>query len=422
MNNMEYFETAYNVLSDIYIRSAYLDAAMSKVDISGAATKIIYGVLEKDVQLEYIVSEHVKQKPKASVLVLLKIGVYCLLYMDSLPDYAIVNGIVELAKKLGKSGVSGFVNAVLKNVAKKDFKFLSDGLENLSFTSAKPLWFVKRIVDEYGVDIAQKILNESPFELEHIRNNPKICSLNQVEKRLESEKTEFFETTVGGLSVRNCSSVKKMFSDGAITIQSPSSMLTVQIMKPYGEVLDLCAAPGGKSVYAAQINNSCNVTACDVNDLKVKQIKSYCKRMMVENLKTEVNDATKLNQNYVGKFDCVLVDAPCSCFGTFRKHPDVFLRHNESTIKQMAATQKKILSNAVQYLKNGGTLIYSTCTLFKEENFENVEFILKNSSLNPDEIDENLYKKVPCLKLSDNALTVLPFKEWDGFFIARFKK
>ena len=419
---MDYIETSYNALSEIYVRGAYLDAALAKVDLSGAATKIIYGVLEKDVQLEYIISDLVKQKPKSSVLVLLKIGAYCLTYMDSLPDYAVVNGVVEFAKKIGKSGVSGFINAILKKIATKHFNVPSDEINKISFDTSKPVWFVKRILKEYGKEVGGRILSEPPFELEHIRNNPKICSALQLKTKLQNENTEYIDSSVGGFSVRNCQAVKSMFFDGAITIQSPSSMFAVQVLKPYGEVLDLCAAPGGKSVYAAQYNRNCTVTACDLNDSKIKQIKSYCKRMTADNVSVQINDATKLNENFIGKFDCVLVDAPCSCFGTYRKHPDVFLRHDESVIKQISATQKKILDNAVLYLKRGGTLVYSTCTLFNEENIENVEYVLKKPSIVNNKIEEyDLPQNLPHIE-KNGTITVLPFKEWDGFFVAKFKK
>ncbi|MDY5345929.1 MAG: 16S rRNA (cytosine(967)-C(5))-methyltransferase RsmB [Eubacteriales bacterium] len=413
---MEYIETAYKALSDIYMKGAYLDAAMAKIEISPVATKIIYGVLEKDTQLNFVISSLVKEPPKTSVLVSLKIGAYCLLYMDSIPDYAIVNGVVEFVKKQGKTGVSGFVNAVLKKVARREFKVPTGELEKLAYDTSKPVWFVKKVIKQFGKDAAKEILNEQPFELEHIRNNSRLCTLIQIEKTLSAEAVEYTKSMAGGLNVRNCKAVKNMFSDGAITYQSPSSMTVVQALKPYGNVLDLCAAPGGKTVYAAEMNKGGFVTACDVSDAKVKQIKSYLKRMMITNVETKVNDAAKFNDEFVGKFDCVLVDAPCSCYGTMRKHPDVFLRHDENTIKQMAATQKKILLNAEKYLKKGGTLVYSTCTIFDEENACNVKYILENSALKLDKID------LPFDGAENGTITILPKEEWDGFFIARFVK
>ena len=410
---MEYLGVAYRALNKVFIEKKYLDDALTVASKDATATKIIYGVLEKNFQAEYVIGSLCKV-PDLAVGTLLKIGYYCLLYMDSLPDYAVVNGVVELSKKTGKAGLSGLINAVLKKISRREYKLPEDEMDKLCFESSKPKWFAKYILSKYDYETAISVLNSEPCEEEHIRANNRLCDLTQIEKMLSSATVEYQLTMAGGLKVKNCATVKNMFSEGVVTFQSPSSMLVCSALQPYGRVLDLCAAPGGKAVYLSELDTKCEVVACDINSRKINQIKSYAKRMCAPNVKAVINDGTVFNKDFENAFDCVLVDAPCSCFGTFRKHPDTFLRHDYSTVKQMSALQKKIVSNGVKYLKSGGTLVYSTCTLFKEENEDIVKYILKTSDLKLDKMN------IP-LK-NEGEVNILPLEEFDGFFIARFVK
>ena len=408
---MAYLSVAYKALCSVFIDKKYLDAALPIAAKDATATKIIYGVLEKNFQAETVINSLCKV-PDGGVGVLLKIGYYCLLYMDSLPDYAVVNGVVELSKKAGKGGLSGLINAVLKKISRREYSLPEKEKDRLLFDSSKPCWFADYILNKYDYETAVSILKSEPCEQEHIRANTRLCELAQIEKMLSSATVEYQLTIAGGLKVRNCATVKNMFSEGVVTFQSPSSMLVCAALQPHGRVLDLCAAPGGKSVYISELDKKCEVVACDINEQKVNQIKSYAKRMCATNVKTMINDGAVFNKDFENSFDCVLVDAPCSCFGTFRKHPDTFLRHDYSTVKQMSALQKKILSNAVKYVKSGGTLVYSTCTLFTEENEDIADYILKISDLKQEKMN------IP-LK-NDGRVNVLPLDEFDGFFISRF--
>ncbi|MBQ9276118.1 MAG: methyltransferase domain-containing protein, partial [Clostridia bacterium] len=164
------------------------------------------------------------------------------------------------------------------------------------------------------------------------------------------------------------------------------------------------------------------VTACDIHPHRVKLIQTYKERMHTPNVKTVVFDTSKFNEEWEERFDYVLLDAPCSCFGTFRKHPDVFLSREEKDIADIAKTQREILKNAVRYLKNGGTLVYSTCTLFDEENSQAVNFVLEKGKYELEKITFD--SKVLNDKFAGNngMISILPHAEYDGFFIAKIKR
>lgn len=413
-----YLEPSHQILSSIFRDKTYSTLALSKLTPNEAVTKIVYGVLERNTELEYIINALCAKKPQASIEIILKIAIYCLLYMDVLPDYAVVNETVDLTKKLGKGGVAGFVNAVLKKVCRREYtlpKYNEKGY--LSIKYSKPQWFIDKLVSQFGKDIAKTILDEPIMEKVHVRINSKLTSLAVVKATLRAQSVDFEQSAVGGLIVRNTVEVKEMFNRGISTYQSPSSMLAVKALgvSDGATVLDICAAPGGKSVLIAEENPKSTVVACDLYPHRVDLITSYKKRMNIENIDESQADATKFNPEFENKFDFVLLDAPCSCFGTFRKHQDVFLQHNLSSITQMQRLQSKIIENAKRYVKSGGVLLYSTCTLFDEENKHVVTNFLQNN-------DNFKLEKIDIPYQNEGTLSILPKEEWDGFYIARMRK
>jgi 16S rRNA (cytosine967-C5)-methyltransferase len=207
-----------------------------------------------------------------------------------------------------------------------------------------------------------------------------------------------------------------MFNSGWITFQSLSSIKTVLALGVAGKanVLDLCSAPGGKSVLIGELAPECNIVACDLHKHRVELIDKYAKRMGVDNISTVVNDATKLKKEWVEKFDYVLVDAPCSCFGTYKKHPDVFLNRNYDQCIELSKIQKSILENAIKYTKSGGTIVYSTCTLFDVENIDVVRSVLDKAELVNIDCDG--------LPKDKSYVRLLPDDGSDGFFIAKLRK
>ncbi|MBD5092462.1 MAG: 16S rRNA (cytosine(967)-C(5))-methyltransferase RsmB [Clostridiales bacterium] len=416
---------AYRILSGVYADGTYSNMALNGDSVTDMSTKLVYGVLENDVKTEYIINSLVDKKPQRAVSVLLKIGVYALLNLTDVPQFAIVSECVEAAKSIGKGGAGGFINAVLKKVARGEYKLPDESSEDyLSVTYSKPRWFVDKLIAQYGRKTAVEILSAQSEHLEHIRVNGRLSSVGEVTKKLERAKESYTLSEVGGIIARGTDSVKRMFDDGLVTYQSPSSMLAVQALAPKdgSQILDLCSAPGGKAVYISELCPHSTVYAGELHPHRISLIQKYKNRMHVPNVKAVQLDATKLKDEWVEKFDFVLVDAPCSCFGTFLKHPDVFLSRGEGDILSLQATQKLILANAAKYLKRGGVLVYSTCTLFEEENGEVVDSLLSSDKFRlehisaVDKIDGGKHKD------NDGRVQILPHGEYDGFYIARLMK
>lgn len=422
----KYIFEAHAALKKIYLDKSYGDEALGRGDVSALGTKLTYGVLENDILLEYILDECVSKRPRSDVWILLKIGAYALLELTNVPQYAIVSECVEVSKRIRDAkGASGFVNAVLKRVAARDYKLPEEGDKNYtSVTTSKPQWFIDRLTREYGEEETKALLATRADGLEHIRANSRLTTIENVAKTL-SEAGESFEfTDAGGLSVRVSDVVKKLFASGEITYQSPSSMLAVQAMgvTEGSAVLDLCSAPGGKAAYLSELNETGKITACELHPFRLKQIIKYAERMRATNILPMQFDATKFEKRFANAFDFVLVDAPCSCFGTYLKHPDVFLRRGESEISKLAATQKQILNNAAKYVAKGGVVLYSTCTIFDEENIDVVKPLLEDGKFALEHIDA--LDGIDGGKYSDNngAVRILPHGAYDGFFIAKLRR
>lgn len=422
----KHIDSAYKILSKVYQDGTYSNMAFLGERVSDMSTRLVYGTLEENVKIDYILSQLIEKKPQKSVLTLLKIGTYALLNLSDVPKFAIVSECVEVAKSNGKGGASGFINAVLKKVADGKYSLPKESDENyLSVTYSKPQWFCDKLEKQYGKEVARIILSAKSTTLEHIRINSRMASESDVEFLLKKNKTDFKKSDVGGYIVKANDAVRHMFDKGLVTFQSPSSILAVKALcvTDGAQILDICSAPGGKAVYMSELCPHGKVIACDLYPHRVALIQKYKNRMHTPNVKAIQADACVLNDEWKDAFDFVLCDAPCSCLGTFKKHPDVFLNKDESCISELATTQRQILENAAKYLKVGGAMVYSTCTLFKEEN-ENVvqDFLEKNV----DFVLEHLsgLEKIDGGKYLDNKgmIQILPHDEYDGFFIAKIRR
>ena len=234
---------------------------------------------------------------------------------------------------------------------------------------------------QYGCEKTIEIISAKSDTLEHIRINTRMATPSDVEFLLKKNKVEFKKSDVGGYIVKATDCVKHLFDKRLVTFQSPSSMLAVQSLNVTdgAQVLDICSAPGGKAVYMSEICPHGKITACDLYPHRVALIQKYKNRMHTPNVKAIQADACVLKDEWKDSFDFVLCDAPCSCLGTFKKHPDVFLNKDEKCVGELADTQRKIIENAAKYLKVGGRMVYSTCTLFKEENEDVVNDFLRKT-------------------------------------------
>ncbi len=422
----KHIDSAYKILSKVYQDGTYSNMAFLGERVSDMSTRLVYGTLEENVKIDYILSQLIEKKPQKSVLTLLKIGTYALLNLSDVPKFAIVSECVEVAKSNGKGGASGFINVVLKKVADGKYSLPKESDENyLSVTYSKPQWFCDKLEKQYGKEVARIILSAKSTTLEHIRINSRMATESDVEFLLKKNKTDFKKSDVGGYIVKANDTVRHMFDKGLVTFQSPSSILAVKALgvTDGAQILDICSAPGGKAVYMSELCPHGKVVACDLYPHRVALIQKYKNRMHTPNVKAVQADACVLNEEWKDAFDFVLCDAPCSCLGTFKKHPDVFLNKDESCISELAATQRKILENAAKYLKVGGAMVYSTCTLFEEEN-ENVvhDFLEKNVDFVLEHISG--LEKIDGGKYLDNKgmIQILPHDEYDGFFIAKIRR
>ena len=422
----KHIDSAYKILSKVFQEGTYSNMAFLGERVSDMTTRLVYGTLEENVKIEYILNQLVEKKPQKSVQTLLKIGTYALLSLTDVPKFAIVSECVEVAKSNGKGGASGFVNAVLKKVADNKFTLPSESDDcYLSVTYSKPKWFCDKLVAQYGKEKAIEIISAKSDTLEHIRANSRMATPSDVEFLLKKNKVEFKKSDVGGYIVKATDCVKRMFDKGLVTFQSPSSMLAVQALNVTdgAQVLDICSAPGGKAVYMSEICPHGKITACDLYPHRVALIQKYKNRMHTPNVKAIQADACVLSDEWKDCFDFVLCDAPCSCLGTFKKHPDVFLNKDEKCVIELADMQRKIIENAAKYLKVGGKMVYSTCTLFKEENEDVVnDFLAKNDGFALEKIDG--LDRIDGGKYKDNngTIQILPHEEYDGFFIARLQR
>lgn len=409
-----YLFSSYEILSKIYRDKTYsteaLYSALENKENPELIHRIVLGTLEKDVELSYVLFQLTKKPPKPSVAIVIKQGLYCLKYMDSLPDYAVINNSVELIKLLGKIPLAGFVNAVLNSAARGEYKMPEkDGsFGYYAVELSKPEWLIKLLSDEYGKEVALEILSTPNCTLSHIRANRRMMSDGELENLLKKEKIPFEKTEAGGFGVKVTPMIKGLFAEGKITYQSATSMLAAAALDVVDgmKVLDICASPGGKSVLIAERNPKAEVVACDLYPHRVTLIEKYASRMKIKNVFAAQNDATIFNPEYEGRFDRVLVDVPCSALGIIRKQPDILLNRKPDDINELASLQLKIAQNAVKYLKPNGKMVYSTCTVTKEENGDNVQKILKS---NPELtlISEKQY---------------LPDRLTDGFFVAVFNR
>lgn len=422
----KHIDSAYKILSKVYQDGTYSNMAFLGERVSDMSTRLVYGTLEENVKIDYILSQLIEKKPQKSVLTLLKIGTYALLNLSDVPKFAIVSECVEVAKSNGKGGASGFINAVLKKVADGKYSLPKESDENyLSVTYSKPQWFCDKLEKQYGKEVARIILSAKSTTLEHIRINSRMATESDVEFLLKKNKTDFKKSDVGGYIVKANDAVRHMFDKGLVTFQSPSSILAVKALgvTDGAQILDICSAPGGKAVYMSELCPHGKVVACDLYPHRVALIQKYKNRMHTPNVKAVQADACVLNEEWKDAFDFVLCDAPCSCLGTFKKHPDVFLNKDESCISELATTQRQILENAAKYLKVGGAMVYSTCTLFEEEN-ENVvhDFLKKNVDFVLEHISG--LEKIDGGKYLDNKgmIQILPHDEYDGFFIAKIRR
>lgn len=378
--------------ADILLEEAFRRHALKDVD-KGLLTELTYGVLRWKARLDWIISLFSSTKPakmERDILNILRLGAYQLLFLDRIPVSAAVNESVKIAKAMGQRQ-GGFVNAVLRAIDRGREKITypdlsSDPARHVSIKYSHPEWLVRRFINKLGIDEAISLCkaNNEPPPLT-VRVNSNAISRESLLLRFSEAGYDatFTPFSPAGLLLKGGGNVTGMpgFAEGLFTVQDEASQLISYILDPQpGEnILDACAAPGGKATHVAELMADTGVvTALDIRQQGVKKIEDNIKRLGLRSVKTEVSDTAKPLDEFEEKsFDRIILDAPCSGTGVLRRHPEGKWQKREEDIVKLSERQRELIENVSRYLKSGGVMVYSVCSVMKEEGEGVVNAFLK---------------------------------------------
>ena len=430
-------ETARNlalaVLEDVFIHQAYSNIALNQhlkgsrlsAADKGLVTEIVYGTVARKLTLEWYLSHFIQDRDKLDnwLYVLLLMSAYQVRFLDKVPDHAVVNEAVEIAKAR-KKGSEKLVNAILRRILREgwpDIATIKRKNKSDSIAYSLPVWLVSKLKEEYGEERAQAI-----FESLLVRNKAsiRVTDLSRKEEiKAVLEANDSPLAASGLVKEQGHFAGHDLFSEGAITIQDESSQLVAPTLDLQGheQVLDACAAPGGKTAHMASFLTSGKVTALDLYDHKLDLIQENAQRLGVEDrVQTQKLDARKVHEFFEkDSFDKILVDAPCSGIGLLRRKPDIKYNKETADFTSLQEIQLEILGSVCQTLRKGGIITYSTCTIVSEENFQVVETFLES---HPEFEQVKLEHECKDI-LKDGCILITPeLYGSDGFFISQFRK
>lgn len=450
-------ETALKVLYKIDAQKGYSNIVLNEEirkkqkelndkDI-GLISEIIYGVTTWRLTLDSIISKYSKIKIKKIspwILNILRMSIYQIIFLDKIPKSAAVNEGVKLAKKYGNSGSIGFTNAILRKIEYKDYEELfneADEIKKISKTTSMPEWIIKELKrDGLNINKIEEISKNSNIRPNiSVRVNRLKTTKEKLIRRLENKNINVQNGILNDFlafnKIRNIENMEE-FKEGLFTVQDEVAGLTALVLNPNpgDNILDACSSPGGKTTYLAEImNNEGKIEAWDIYEHRTKLVENAAKRLDIENIKTVVQDATIYNEKYENKFDKILLDVPCLGIGVLKRKPDIKWQKEEKDVEEITKTQYKILETCFKYLKPGGELVYSTCSIFKSENEDIVrKFIENNKNAKIEKIlfDENSNLKIEIegkkffekFLNKDGMLQVYQNEKTDGFFICKLAK
>lgn len=402
--------------------------------------RLFEGCVERKLQLDFIIDCYSKtktRKMKPVIRQLLRMGAYQILYMDAVPDAAACNETVSLAGKKGFSGLKGFVNGVLRTVSREKNKIpwpdmQKSQIQYLAVRYSIPEWLTEHFLKDYGAETTERIfgafLEEQPVT---VRMDERLSDEEQ-ERILEAVRNSGVQAEPHpylsyAYRLRNVSGLSRLpgFAEGVFQVQDVSSMFVSEIagLSPGMTVLDVCAAPGGKSLHAAcKLNGTGLVSARDLTEAKTAMIAENAARGDYPNLEILVRDARMICEEDIERADVVYVDAPCSGLGIMGKKCDIRYRISPEQMQELCLLQREILDTVCRYVKPGGVLIYSTCTLNRAENEEQAAYIGKKG-FQAESIDAFLPQELRSPQTADGYLKLLPgIHQSDGFFMARFRR
>ncbi|MGI6732825.1 MAG: 16S rRNA (cytosine(967)-C(5))-methyltransferase RsmB [Anaerovoracaceae bacterium] len=419
--------TAYLTLMDIEKNKAYSNLALNhhiavaKPDSKAFVRRLVYGVLENRIFLDYIIQHYLtdpSHKLDASDRTVLRMGLYQLAFMDSIPPYAAVTETVNLAKRYCK-GREGFVNAILRNYLRTKDKISlpdreTDEIAYLSVKYSYAPWIVKMWLAEYGSQFTEELLaegNKTPELV--IRPNLLKNSRKELKRRLENHGYEVHDGRMSHIALR----VKGeglldtfLYKSGMFSVQDESSMVVVDVLdpKPNEFIIDVCAAPGGKTMYIAErMENRGRIIARDLYKKKLDLLRKDADRLGISIIETGTWDASKTDSALAEQADRVLVDAPCSGLGIVRRKPEIKYKEWEGELESLPELQMRILNASSKYVKPGGVLLYSTCTINTAENQDITKAFLKENKQ----------------FIMEESIQLFPnITDTDGFYICRMRR
>ncbi|MFJ7728978.1 16S rRNA (cytosine(967)-C(5))-methyltransferase RsmB [Neobacillus sp. NPDC097160] len=422
--------------SNLLLNNVIEKNELSAVDV-GLLTELTYGTLQRRMALDFFLKPFIKDNKKLANWIhhLLRLTLYQMVYLDRIPDRAAIYEAVEIAKNRGHKGIASLVNGVLRSIQREGLPSLSevsDPIERLSLETSHPEWLVTRWVNQFGYDKTKEMCEinlTAPMQTARV-NLTKIsrdeCAQILEEDGFTIEKSPIIPEAIRSLKGNLASTIS--FKYGMITIQDESSMLAAYALGAMeGEfVLDACAAPGGKSTHIAEkMQNTGEVISVDLHQHKVKLINENARRLGLTNIKTNVSDSRLLQEKFKNEsFHRILLDAPCSGLGVMRRKPDMKYTKVEQDLERLSSIQQNLLESVAPLLKKGGILVYSTCTVDKEENELTVKKFLEN---NPEfEGDLSFKNRMPEAVqplITGYELQIFPqdFGS-DGFYIAALRK
>ncbi|APC48681.1 16S rRNA (cytosine(967)-C(5))-methyltransferase RsmB [Virgibacillus halodenitrificans] len=402
----------------------------------GLLTEIVYGTLQRQITLDYFLSKFVDSKKKLDfwVKALLRMSLYQMVFLDRIPDHAIIHEAVEIAKRRGHRGISSFVNGVLRNIQRQgvpDTEEIQDPALRISVETSHPEWLVKRWIGTYGYETTKAMCETNVTrKLTAVRIQPLRINRDEAIRILTDQG---FEVQASTLSKQGIVIIKgnilqtDLFKQGYVTIQDQSSMLAAEMLNviPGMTVLDACSAPGGKVTHIAEkMENKGTIYAHDLHKKKTKLIDQKAEQLQLDIVNTSQADARQLQEQYeLETFDRILVDAPCSGLGVIRGKPEIKYHKAEEDVERLAEIQLSILNSVAPLLKRNGLLIYSTCTVDAEEN-ENVvkKFLSEHVDFH---VDTEFFSDLPNSVRESEGISQYGFQLFpqnyntDGFFLTR---
>jgi 16S rRNA (cytosine967-C5)-methyltransferase len=412
-------EAYSNIALDEMLKQARkLNQKIDQRDI-GFISEIVYGTISWKLTIDEIIKKYSNIKIKKIspwILNILRMSIYQIVFLDRVPKSAAVNEGVNLAKRYGHKASSNFVNAILRKVDRKDYEEffnIKDDIERISKTTSIPTWIVEELLKENSIQKVEEICKASNLKPKlFIRINTlktdKQTLIKELEKqdiKVQESKEENFLIIEGAKNLEDLNS----FREGMFTVQDEAAGLIAKILNPKEneKVLDACSSPGGKTTYMAELmNNQGKITAWDLHEHRVKLVNEAKTRLGIDIIKTEVKDATIYEEKYFETFDKILLDVPCLGLGVLKRKPDIKWKRKKEDINEITKIQEKILYNCSKYLKQGGELVYSTCSILEEENNKIINKFIK---------DNQNYE-------IDKRIQIYQNEETDGFFICKMRK